>query len=420
MSGAKKILIALIILIAVGAVVGAMVFLRQSYSENPFTGATADTRTVNRATDASELELASQVVIEDASVFSQENSLFLPESSEPEEESSEPPIEVPDIQQLIASIKEGTYRPTIKLVGTDKKEETYKNPIVEPVQDDEPDPDTSDETSRVKIDQYKLHIHVTDTDGHPISNAKVLLEKDTFYTGSDGSVEATTKLSAPMLVVSSPNRAAYYEELDLVSEEMTCDIILANAANMQTMINSQDLHPYVTNDEEINRYIEALLSDLTDSSMDTYTKVLKCYEYMIRSTYYKSPSHWKRPYRDYYWSCGYQCLCEGYGTCNCYSAAFTLMMRRIGLECFVVEGYTTSSKGGYTSHEWTVILMGGQYYIFDCQVEDAIMTRAGSKEIDLIRFGLPQNHEKYQYRSVSLADRIKSFQSYIDKNGHYL
>ncbi|MBO4366672.1 MAG: transglutaminase domain-containing protein, partial [Clostridia bacterium] len=362
MSGARKILIALIILIAVGAVVGAMVFLRQSYSENPFTGATAETRMVNRATDASELELASQVVIGDASVFSQENSLFLPESSEPVEESSEPPIEVPDIQQLINSIKEGTYRPTIKLVGTDKTEDTYKNPIVEPVENDEPDPDTSDDTSRVKIDQYKLHIHVTDTDGHAIANAKVMLEKDTFYTGSDGSVEATTKLSAPMLVVSSPNRAAYYEELDLVSEEMTCDIILANAANMQTMINSQDLHPYVTNDEEINRYIEALLSDLTDSSMDTYTKVLKCYEYMIRSTYYKSPSHWKRPYRDYYWSCGYQCLCEGYGTCNCYSAAFTLMMRRIGLECFVVEGYTTSSKGGYTSHEWTVILMGGQYY----------------------------------------------------------
>lgn len=419
LSGSKKILIALIILLAVGAVVGAMVFLRQSYTDHPFDGATWGTRAVNRATDASEQDRASQVVIGDASVFPSEGSLFLPESSEPVEESSDMPIEVPDIQQLIDSIKSGTYRPTIKLVGTDKKEDTYTNPIVEPKDVDDPDTDNSD-TSHVKVDLYKLHIHVTDVDGHPIEKAKVQVEKDTYYTDAAGSVEATTKLQSPMLVVSSPNRAAYYEDLELVSEDFVCDIILANAANMQTLINSQDLHPYVTNDEEINRYIEALLANLTDSSMSTYTKVLKCYEYMIRNTYYKSPSHWKRPYRDYYWSCGYQCLCEGYGTCNCYSAAFTLMMRRIGLECFVVEGYTTSSKGGYTSHEWTVILMGGEYYIFDCQVEDAIMTRAGSKEIDLIRFGLKQNHEKYQYRSVSLADRIKSFQSYIDKNGHYL
>ncbi|MBP5230898.1 MAG: transglutaminase domain-containing protein [Clostridia bacterium] len=416
----RRIGIAIVILISVAVIIGAMVFLKQSYSESPFQQATGETKTVNRAEDASEQDLASQVSVWEPAESPMEGSLFLPESSEPTEDSSEPPIVVPDIVQLIESIKSGTYRPTITLVGSDITEtQTYKNPITEPVEIPE-FPEDSDDPDQPRIEEYVLHIHVVDTTGQPVDHAKVLLEKDTYYTDSTGSVDARTKVQNPQLVISAVDRAAYYEELDLNTAEMVCDIVLANAEHIQSLINSQDLRPYVTNDDEINRYVEALLKDLTDNSMDTYTKVIKCYEYMINHTYYKSPSHWKRPYQKYYWSCGYQCLCEGYGTCNCYSAAFTLLMRRIGLQCFVVEGYTTSSKGGYTSHEWTVILMGGQYYIFDCQVEDAIITRSGSKEIDLVRFGLPQNHAKYQYRKTSLASEVKEFQEYIDANGHYL
>ncbi|MBQ3934358.1 MAG: transglutaminase domain-containing protein [Clostridia bacterium] len=419
MTTLRKICIAAVILLAVGVVVAAMVFLNQSYTDDPFQKATGETKTVHPANDASELDRMDQVSVSLPESDPGEGSLFLPESSEPSEDSSEDPIVVPDIVQLIESIKAGTYKPTIKLVGSDIQETTtYKNPITEPVEvavfEDSDDPDAP------KIEEFVLLIHVSDSDGHPIEKSKVMLEKDVYYTDADGYVRAATKIQNPQLVISAVDRAAYYEELDLTTAETVCDVILANAAHMQSLLNSQDLRPYVTNDDEINRYIEALLKDLTDNSMDTYTKVLKCYEYMINHTYYKSPAHWKRPYQKYYWSCGYQCLCEGYGTCNCYSAAFTLMMRRIGLQCFVVEGYTTSSKGGYTSHEWPVILLGGQYYIFDCQVEDAIITRSGSREIDLIRFGLPQNHEKYQYRKTTLAYEIKEFQDYVDANGKYL
>ena len=48
------------------------------------------------------------------------------------------------------------------------------------------------------------------------------------------------------------------------------------------------------------------------------------------------------------------------------------MTRAIGLETYLQNGQTSSSKGGFTGHTWCTIMINGVPYLFDPQVEDNI------------------------------------------------
>lgn len=65
----------------------------------------------------------------------------------------------------------------------------------------------------------------------------------------------------------------------------------------------------------------------------------------------------------------YDILISDVGVCNDYSAAFMVMTRAVGLECFYVEGKTNNISGGYSGHIWNNIRINGTLYTFDVQVE---------------------------------------------------
>lgn len=259
---------------------------------------------------------------------------------------------------------------------------------------------------------------VLDTECYPVKNALVEIGEYSGRTNENGEVKLEMTTGIYEMYVSATGYTPYSEDVAITLGSTYFSIQVANSNKIRVLLDSADLHPYVTNYPELEKYLNDLFAVLFHDGMDTYDKVLACYDYIIDHMDYKQPKHWISGKE--YWPCAHQSFLEGIGVCNCYSAMFTVMMRHIGLDCSIVTGYTTSIKGGYTTHDWTTVCIGGKYYVFDCQVEDAIADRTASKEVKYVRFCLAEPHAKYQYRSRSRESCIKDFEKYLLANGHFV
>lgn len=141
----------------------------------------------------------------------------------------------------------------------------------------------------------------------------------------------------------------------------------ANTA--ESLLNSVVLHPQKTGDALLDPLVESILAKITNSNMSTYEKVKACYDYAINNFSYGQGDGFIG------WGIkgwAYEVLTSNIGVCNNYSSAFAVMTRAIGLEAYLQNGQTSSSRGGYTGHTWCVIMINGTPYLFDPQVEDNI------------------------------------------------
>jgi hypothetical protein len=69
-------------------------------------------------------------------------------------------------------------------------------------------------------------------------------------------------------------------------------------------------------------------------------------------------------------------LAYGVGMCEDYAAAFTLLLRGMGLEAEYVPGLTYAADGsGFVDHAWVVAKIDGVWYHLDCQLEQNITRR---------------------------------------------
>ena len=62
----------------------------------------------------------------------------------------------------------------------------------------------------------------------------------------------------------------------------------------------------------------------------------------------------------------------GVGMCEDYAAAFTMLLRGMGLEAQYVPGLTYSAEGHWVDHAWVIAKIDGVWYHLDCQLEDNI------------------------------------------------
>ncbi len=65
----------------------------------------------------------------------------------------------------------------------------------------------------------------------------------------------------------------------------------------------------------------------------------------------------------------YTILSNKIGVCDNYSAAFTVMCRRIGLDAHIMGGTVSKKGGGRTPHAWSYLIINETQYIFDPQVQ---------------------------------------------------
>lgn len=149
-----------------------------------------------------------------------------------------------------------------------------------------------------------------------------------------------------------------------------------DSKKIEDIINSSSLKAVKTNDAEIDKRVEKILSEIIDDSMSTYEKTVAIYNWINNNnTYYKfDPGTYRKSYVSQYdtW-CAAQCysvLFKGYGSCVNYGAAFVVMTRAIGLESYKVGGKVKGSGGGMSEHYWAVINIHGTLYNFDPQLGD--------------------------------------------------
>lgn len=148
----------------------------------------------------------------------------------------------------------------------------------------------------------------------------------------------------------------------------------------EQQMNAASLQPMKTNDAELDALVDAVFAQIFTPGMTTYQKVRAIYDYLVNTT--------ENGYNDSGWNWGYAnyndaavvdnakaLLTQHLGVCVDYSAAFQVMTRRLGLDCYIYAGDTSKAGGGYTSHEWNVIRIGGNDYVFDAQVDDQMLTR---------------------------------------------
>ena len=161
------------------------------------------------------------------------------------------------------------------------------------------------------------------------------------------------------------------------------------SGDVRAILNSAPLNPTRTGVAAVDELVDRIFDEIFTPGMTTYDKTRAVYDYLVENiTYGRGSKYWT----DYISLLGgktyasqdrevilraYDILISDVGVCNDYSAAFMVMTRAIGLECFYVEGKTNNISGGYSGHIWNNVRINGTLYTFDVQVEANITDRAG-------------------------------------------
>jgi|GEM_PF-2801669 len=162
-------------------------------------------------------------------------------------------------------------------------------------------------------------------------------------------------------------------------------MVSASQAGVKDLLNSAKLSPMQTGYPSLDQQVKKLLSEKTNSKMTTYEKVLALYDYCSKTFDYNIPvmfyddelySSYLSPYDAMVIEDARYILETGTGVCDNFAALFMVLTRAIGLESYFVGG-TVKNGSSYTGHAWTVIRLGGAYYIFDTQVENKYYKKDG-------------------------------------------
>ena len=185
------------------------------------------------------------------------------------------------------------------------------------------------------------------------------------------------------------------------------------SSNIKTLLNSAPLNPTMTNYTELDNRISQIFSKIHTGGMSTYDKVKAAYDYLINNLYYGQSFGNLQEYVKYSSTLDEQnvslalaALQNGRGVCDHYSAAFMVMLRRIGLDVHYVGGTMTNNSGQTMGHAWTIVKLQGKWYIFDPQVEDQVQSNG---KINYWYFGIDDSTITKTYKYSNKNNYINSY-----------
>lgn len=145
------------------------------------------------------------------------------------------------------------------------------------------------------------------------------------------------------------------------------------------VVSPKPMHGPATN-PYINQVILEIAEKITTPEMNEYEKAKTAFDYMIENTVLDEPMGldlWRvhsdndaRP--PFVENRSLSALRFGVGMCEDYAAAFTMLLRGVGLEAEYIPGLTYSAQGNLVDHAWVVAKIDGVWYHLDCQLEDNI------------------------------------------------
>ncbi len=180
-----------------------------------------------------------------------------------------------------------------------------------------------------------------------------------------------------------------------------------NADTTDSIVNQAELHPVRTNCAELDNLVDSILSGIIRNNMTTAQKVRAVYDYLSQNSTYgygyipvSLPGSYN--YSSGYWivTSAYPLLKNHVGTCENFSAALTVLFRRIGLEANCVEGLVGMRAGGKDGHYWTDVVIGGEHYVFDAQVENNNLGYDGTVYHYWYGMRPEYNYRSYEYQNL--------------------
>lgn len=120
---------------------------------------------------------------------------------------------------------------------------------------------------------------------------------------------------------------------------------------------------------EMQVLVNGIISSVTTADMTQAQKLQACYQYVLDHCSYKRT--YETPSGDWTGTFAKEILTTGKGNCYRYAAAFAYLAKGLGYESRVATGQISAARGGVTPHGWTEVKIGGTWYIFDTEMQDA-------------------------------------------------
>lgn len=181
------------------------------------------------------------------------------------------------------------------------------------------------------------------------------------------------------------------------------------------VLNTAKLSPMVTNDAELDAQVEEILAKVTKPGMSNYDIMRAVYDYLVQTNRYGGTMsfNFKTRYYSLYDSdvVGRSKTFLKYKMGNCidFSAAFMVITRKMGYECYLVTGQILDRFGNSSFHGWNIIRINGKDYGFDSE-GDFRATGSGETKYGLFCIDDPVKFdEKYTKVAVSSFKNFRTF-----------
>ena len=203
-------------------------------------------------------------------------------------------------------------------------------------------------------------------------------------------------------------RAASLEQKAVVEKITNPNDVVKYGTVEEALMNKAELHPMLTNDDELDAMVSDIFDKTLIDSMSNYEKVLAIYKYMETNfSYYgsfiPSENEYVSEYDNKNVGRAKGILTTGHGTCTEFSAAFMVMMRALGFECYTVQGYFSGGP-----HTWAIMILDGKDYIFDPQID--FRQWQGKGTVCLTRFCMDESFAYYDcYHAINQTRDIDAF-----------
>ena len=123
--------------------------------------------------------------------------------------------------------------------------------------------------------------------------------------------------------------------------------------------------------EVINNYVDNIIKELYDSSLDDFENIKKIHDYIINNTKYDTVRNdtGDSNYRSYN---AYGPVAEGYATCNGYADLMSIILSKLNYQNYKIA--TTKEEISYESngHVWNAVKIGDDWLHLDLTWDDPV------------------------------------------------
>lgn len=229
-------------------------------------------------------------------------------------------------------------------------------------------------------------------------------EDNTVATVSDaGLVQAIAPGTTDVIVTTASGDKARAEIIVLGNKGFCTypDTYIVNG-----ILNSAKLVPMKTNCTLVDELADGIIAKNVSSNMSNAQKAYALYDYLAVNCRYGYGGYKAIDAGSYQYDSdkeivefSYCILKNRIGTCENFSSAYVVLLRRLGFDANLIYGDVGMSAGGYGGHYWVDVNVNGKHYSFDPQVENNNLT--SSSPMHFFYGMCPEsNYHLYHYKEV--------------------